>query len=220
MGLSTGVPNDYRKYRAFSFQFEENILEHLIFDIFLQQQLNKKFKILTGSRKGQQILEHFDLRNYEHVEFAGLVPEEGRDKFIDQNKELIENGFDDPLWDELDKICLACGKCSIVCPTCFCFNLTDNIKKDGIVKERKQTTCFYDDFTKVAGGHRFLDNARSKLYFWYYHKFVRIPDELELPGCVSCMRCVKACPVGISLTKNFKALKENKTKKNKNNKKT
>ena len=33
--------------------------------------------------------------------------------------------FEDPLWDELYKPCLACGTCTFVCPTCQCYDIKD-----------------------------------------------------------------------------------------------
>ena len=51
-----------------------------------------------------------------------------------------------------------------------------------------------------------MDTVKKKIYFWYVHKFVRIPKEYKLPGCVSCGRCVKACPVGIDIFRNIAKL--------------
>ena len=44
---------------------------------------------------------------------------------------ILELKKDDPVWDELGKKCLCCGSCSMVCPTCSCFNVADEIGPDG-----------------------------------------------------------------------------------------
>ena len=32
-----------------------------------------------------------------------------------------------PIWDELGERCLSCGACSMVCPTCYCFDVVDRL---------------------------------------------------------------------------------------------
>ena len=195
---------DYQK-------FEEDILEHLKFDIFLETKSNnnqKSFRIFTGSEDGQRLLDNFGYKDYEHIEYAGPVPEEGLN--ITQ-KSLIEKIFKSKgskIWKELNKKCIDCGKCSIVCPTCFCFKISDEIKKDKIVRKREWDSCFYEEFSEVSGEHKFLDSTEDRIYNWYDHKFVRIPKEYSMPGCVNCGRCTEVCPAGIDIRKNIKRIIE------------
>jgi len=206
-GFSRGIPSDFRKYKIFSINYEENILEHLNFDIFFEKQNNGRFKAFSGSEKGQIVLEKYGISDYEHIEFAGLIPEEGPDKKMLEFRNRVEKGIGKKVWQELDKKCLACGKCTIVCPTCFCFDLKDRIKSKGIEKERVWSSCFYPEFSKIAPNYKFLPNVKSRIYFWYYHHFVRTPDTYMIPGCVNCMRCFKTCPVGINIIEVLEKLK-------------
>ena len=41
------------------------------------------------------------------------------------NGDVLMEKFEDPLWDELYKPCLACGTCTFVCPTCQCYDIKD-----------------------------------------------------------------------------------------------
>ena len=102
------------------------------------------------------------------------------------------------IWRDLAKKCIECGQCTQVCPTCFCFRFEHNSSGEC---NRIADSCFFHDFSEVAGEHKFLDSTAKRLYFWYYHKFVRIPDEYNLPGCVMCQRCTKTCPAGINIKK-------------------
>ncbi|HUT21953.1 MAG TPA: 4Fe-4S dicluster domain-containing protein [Candidatus Bipolaricaulota bacterium] len=210
IGYSAGLPQDYRKYKIFHEKFREDKLEHLNFDIFIEEQKNKNLKIFSGSEKGQQILEENGISDYMNIEYAGPIPEEGPNKeFVLKNRELIfKSKPEDKLWQELGKICLACGKCSLVCPLCFCFEHEDVADGDVISRKRKWSSCFYPEFTKITNGENDMRHAAEKLYYWYYHKFVRMTDEYKFPGCVGCMRCFQACPVGISIAENFKNLRK------------
>ena len=206
VGLGTGAPEEFKKYKVFTHNWEENFLEHLVFDIFLMARVNDGYDLYSGSEKGQLFLEKRGAKKYQHVEFAGPIAEEGQDKRMLLLKKKVDQSFDQPIWEELGKTCIACGKCSIVCPTCFCFDLEDKNDVNNTGRVRKWGNCFYNDFSLVAGGHKSLDTAKQKIYFWYTHKFVRIPKEYGLPGCVSCNRCSNVCPVGIKINEVLKNL--------------
>jgi sulfhydrogenase subunit beta (sulfur reductase) len=210
VGFSNGIEDDFRKYKAFHAKYEENVLEHLIFDIFIEKQKNGNLIFFSGSQKGQQLLEENKIKDYQHIEFAGAVPEEGINPLILKNKEAVELGENNPIWDELAQICLACGKCTVHCPTCFCFDQKDEVDNEGVTKIRQWTSCYYPEFSKVAGDHKDLDSVKKKLYYWYYHKFVRIPEEFSYYGCVSCGRCNRVCPVEINIGKVLSSLNKQK----------
>lgn len=208
VGLLSGAPSkeNFSQWKLFGLEFEENFLEHLPFDIFLQKSASGDYKIYAGSGKGQEILEQYGIKDYDNVQFSGLIPEQGKDKRMLKLQEVVKNSKNHPLWDELDKICLACGKCSLVCPTCFCFDFEDEASEQSVARKRVWGNCFYPGFTAIAGGADYTDTVKKKLQFWYEHKFVRIPAQYQVPGCVACNRCTAVCPVGIDIVKNLKKL--------------
>ncbi|MDO8669196.1 MAG: 4Fe-4S dicluster domain-containing protein [Candidatus Buchananbacteria bacterium] len=206
IGYSTGLPNDYKKNKVFSHNYKEDILEHVVFDIFITSQSNGKIALYSGSEKGQKILEKYGLGDYQHIEFSGPVAESGPDKRMASIAKKMENSFNHPVWDDLNKRCIACSKCTIACPTCFCFDLEDRNDPADKSRSRKWSSCFNSDFTLIAGGQDDLDTVKKKIFFWYFHKFVRIPKEYSLPGCVGCNRCTLACPVGIDINKTIQSL--------------
>lgn len=205
VGYANGIESDLRKYQVFEKEYEANVLEHVVFDIFIERQKNDNFVIFSGSEKGQALLEECGIQDYENIEFAGTVPEENVKPAWLIPRQAVVASEKNALWTKLAEICLACGKCSVGCPTCYCFDLKDEPDLNSVARERQWASCFYPEFSKMAGV-KILDSTRARLYYWYYHKFVRIPDEFSLPGCVRCGRCVRTCPVGIDIGKNIKEL--------------
>ncbi len=179
---------------------ENDPLAYLRFDIFLIKQKSGKYNVVTGSKKGQKILDEFGCKKYEHVEFMGPLKEEGRNLKISEVVKKFPR-IDSKVWKDLDKRCIACGKCAIVCPTCFCFDIIDraDLTTGEGTRQRCWTTCFDNDFSEIAGGHKFLDTVAKRIHNWYLHKFVRIPNEYGLIGCVGCGRCSKVCPANIDI---------------------
>lgn len=201
------IPAEDENYQ----KFEEDILEHLKFDIFLETKSNnnqRSFRIFTGSEDGQRLLDDFGYKDYEHIEYAGPVPEEGLNIAQKSLMEKVKKSRGSKIWKELDKKCIDCGKCSIVCPTCFCFKISDEIQKDKTIRKREWDSCFYEEFSEISGGHKFLDSTEDRIYNWYDHKFVRVPKEYSMPGCVKCGRCAEVCPAGIDISKNIKRIIE------------
>ena len=193
--------------------FEENKLEHLQFDIFLAVQ-KTGYKIFTGSEDGQRLLDKYGYKNYQHIEYAGPIREEGLDQPMLDVKDSMQNYHNQKIWDDLGKRCIQCGKCTIACPVCFCFRMYDQagLQKDTGQRGRCWDSCFYNEFTQVAGAnpesskHRFLNKTAEKIYFWYEHHFVRTPTSYSVPGCVGCGRCTRTCPADIDINETIKEI--------------
>jgi len=193
-------------YKKFFGPFKEHMLEHVEFDIFLIVS-KSKYQIYTGSEDGQRLLDDFGYKDYQNIAYVGHIKEEGLEQRALALKDAMLNKHNPKVWQDLDKRCLECGKCSLVCPLCYCFMIDDfpgPVKGEG-TRKRTWDSCFYSEFSQVAGPapdadkHKFLNKTGSKIHNWYNHKFVRWVAQYSVMGCVFCGRCSKACPADISL---------------------
>ena len=117
---------------------------------------------------------------------------------------VLEMKKDDPVWDEHARKRLCCGSCSIVCPTCSCFNVADRIEEDGSASRvRTWDSCLYRDYALVAGGHNFRADRGDRVRTRYYHKQEAFVREFGMPSCVGCGRCIENCPTGIHVVEVF-----------------
>ncbi len=194
------VPDEHSFFQA----FEENILRHRKFDIYFDYKSeSENYRFFTGSEDGQKILEDFGATQYEHIEYQGAVPRKGLPPSWQKIKAKIKKSRGNKFWKDLGKTCLGCGKCTLVCPTCYCYDLIANSQSQ---TRREWGVCFYPEFSQIAGNHLFLKDRTARIYNWYDHKFVRMLEEYGFVGCVQCGRCSAVCPVQIDIEKNLKKI--------------
>ena len=109
---------------------------------------------------------------------------------------LLDRAYDHPVWEEKAKTCFACGSCTQVCPTCYCFNVQDDINWDLKTGQRRRAWdgCVLDGFTKVAPDHEFRKDRYQRLRHRIYRKGKYVPGKIGGQiACVGCGRCVAAC---------------------------
>ena len=133
----------------------------------------------------------------------------GRELQADDIRELLYRNYEHPRWDEVAERCLACGNCTMVCPTCFCTSVEDTTDLAGEHVERHQRwdSCFTIDYSHIHGGP-VRSSTRSRYRQWMTHKLATWIDQFGSSGCVGCGRCITWCPVGIDITEEARAIRE------------
>ena len=116
-------------------------------------------------------------------------------------KSILDRSFEHPFWATIHGSCLACGTCTYVCPTCHCFDISDETKGDDGQRIRSWDSCMYPLFTLETSGHNPRPTQKERWRQRAMHKFRYIPENFGVVGCVGCGRCVLACPVNIDIRK-------------------
>jgi len=123
--------------------------------------------------------------------------------------ELIEAHLDGEHWEEVGKRCLGCGNCTMVCPTCFCWDALDHTNLNGTEtgRERVWDSCFNPGYSFQAGGN-IRPSIRARYRQWLSHKFGTWPAQQGTTGCVGCGRCITWCPAEIDVREELAALQK------------
>lgn len=187
------------------------------FDLALTEVLDEtghRFLVRAGSEAGQDVLAHVSHQPAdpatEHAARAAV--DSARDRMgramppVDL-RTLMGQSLEADRWDDVAARCLACGNCTMVCPTCFCTTTEEVTDLTGDHAERwlRWDSCFDVDFSYLHGGP-VRSSARSRYRQWLTHKLSTWYEQFGSSGCVGCGRCVTWCPVGIDITEEATAL--------------
>jgi sulfhydrogenase subunit beta (sulfur reductase) len=122
--------------------------------------------------------------------------------------DLFDRSFGSSVWKDLQERCLACGNCTAVCPTCYCFDIRDEIDLDLTSGRRYRVwdSCQLEPFAKVAGGENFRKERSARQRHRYYRKFRYPLDKYGRFFCTGCGRCSRTCMASIRLKETLQAL--------------
>ncbi|MFW9913329.1 MAG: 4Fe-4S dicluster domain-containing protein [Candidatus Thorarchaeota archaeon] len=181
------------------------------FDLFFVD-LDDFFLVWIGSSLGHDMIlerEDFFDDKVTHDDIQRYIDwRENRDTMFKHSfnfpamPDIIELSYNSEVWEYFAEKCLSCGQCTMVCPTCNCYNVSDvlDISSDTTGRrERIWDSCMFVDYSLVAGGHNFRGSRADRLKLWYTHKLKAFASEYGKPSCVGCGRCVDTCPVDINV---------------------
>ena len=103
-------------------------------------------------------------------------------------------------WDDVAFACLNCGTCTFSCPTCWCFDIQDEVHGKSGVRMKNWDSCMFPIFTVHTTGPQppgYQDPAGAPAL----HAQAQILCGKYQTGimCVGCGRCVRQCPVNIDI---------------------
>lgn len=171
--------------------------------------LGNRYLVEIGSNKGSELMDGF------------AMPEASNDDFIEKDERIrrvrstikrhvvtanlqrsMSGAIYNPLWPELAAKCTGCGACNMVCPTCFCFNVVDELDLDtrNVSRLRSWDGCLLWEYAEVALGGNFRRDLSARIRQFMNHKLNYWINQYGTLGCVGCGRCIEQCPSGIDIT--------------------
>ncbi len=176
------------------------------------------------------VVEILTKKGKEYLEGAPMFPNDYSIKEIEDAKNIVKDDQKIPVpielvpeylaknyghaaWNYFGDKCFSCGSCVLVCPTCYCFDVTDEVElslADG-KRIRVWDGCMLEDFAVVADGHNFRRNRGERFRHRIFRKGKHLPEKYGYFGCVGCGRCADACTTDIAgPVKVLKYMEENK----------
>ncbi|KLU67412.1 anaerobic sulfite reductase subunit A [Desulfosporosinus acididurans] len=210
--LENGLSADYYYERL------RNKLKLIVMDC--QESFDSCFCVSMGTNKTENYSASVRLENGVYLsdvqeDIEGLFAFHGETievspKFVESNKQsvkvpenlVLESVAANPIWEEYGSRCIACGRCTVVCPSCSCYTMQDIFYDDNPKcgeRRRVWASCQIDGFTDMAGGHSFRRNNGERMRFKVMHKIKDFKQRFGVHMCVGCGRCDNACPEYISL---------------------
>lgn len=121
------------------------------------------------------------------------------------DKKLVECFEDDVFWQRIGEKCLSCGICTLLCPTCYCFDINDELIKDDGQRVRSWDSCAFPVYTKMP-----MENPREvkwrRIRQKVCHKYEFHPMNFGVIACTGCGRCLRYCPVNWDITQVLNSL--------------
>ncbi len=185
------------------------------FDLALTE-LDEVFVVEVGSAAGEEVLGELSLapasttlvrQTEQQIEACAR----SQTRHLDRSHlpQALYAAHEHPRWDDVAARCLACGNCTMVCPTCFCHTVeeTPDLTHQRAEHARLWDSCFTQDHGYIHGKNM-RPTIKDRYRMWLTHKLASWIDQFGSSGCVGCGRCITWCPVGIDLTEELPALLE------------
>jgi sulfite reductase subunit B len=174
------------------------------FDLMLTN-LGDIYAVTIGSKKGENLLNKYaktndaaesDIKKIQQVrkDIASRYKKEAKVDKEDWSSLLVAN-YDNSIWEERADKCLECSSCIMVCPTCYCYDVRDEVSLNLKTGERIRTWdgCLLRDFTKIGSGEVFREDIKDRYRHRFFRKGNYLSERYNFIACVGCGRCSTAC---------------------------
>ncbi len=121
------------------------------------------------------------------------------------DKRLLASFDNQEYWQKVAAKCISCGICTLLCPTCYCFDINDEMSDKRGARFRSLDSCAFSIYTKMP-----MENPRAEKWRRVRnrvcHKYEFYPALFNTIACTGCGRCIRLCPVNWDITQTLNSL--------------
>ncbi|MFC1938571.1 4Fe-4S dicluster domain-containing protein [Chloroflexota bacterium] len=114
-------------------------------------------------------------------------------------EKLLSCFEDKDYWERVAAKCISCGICTFLCPTCYCFDINDELVKNQGGRFRSWDSCSFSIYTRMPMENPRVEKWR-RLRQRVCHKYEFYPMNFGVIACTGCGRCIRLCPVNWDIT--------------------
>ncbi len=177
-------------------------------DILMTAMPDGGYVLQSVSERGQKVLEQSGLADAADRESALMEVRKAAWKTLcpkpdlsDAPNRILARFRDVDFWARETDRCYSCGACTYFCPSCYCFNITDEGSGMGRPGRRIRSwdNCMSSLFTREASGHNPRATKGERMRQRVTHKFATYPENWGAFSCMGCGRCISNCPARIDI---------------------
>lgn len=187
--------------RSFAASMNTNTTESG-FDLLLTN-IGGKYTITVGTKKGEKLLGKYaktqdatkkDIEQIKKTREKTTSKYKKKVKVTDWSPLLVAN-YNNAIWEERSDKCMECSSCTMVCPTCYCYDIQEDVTLDLKDGKRLRTWdgCMLRDFTKIGSGEVFREDKKERYRHRFFRKGNYLNERYGFIACVGCGRCAIAC---------------------------
>jgi len=174
-------------------------------DEFLVEEITQAGKELMATASGVEEATQADEAKAKEVKEAAYNKVTRKIDTEGVKEKLLPAFENQDYWEKVAAKCISCGICTFLCPTCYCFDINDELVKKQGARFRNWDSCAFPIYTKMP-----MENPREgkwrRVRQKVCHKYEFYPMNFGVIACTGCGRCIRLCPVNWDITQTLEGL--------------
>jgi formate hydrogenlyase subunit 6/NADH:ubiquinone oxidoreductase subunit I len=175
------------------------------YDLWLTD-LGDRYFIEVATNKGERLLRHAAIEDATEADVSARSEARARlASLCDASRKIkinagdlpnvFEASYEHPVWERKARTCYSCGSCNLVCPTCYCFDVREEIDLDLVNGRRVRLWdgCLLEEFAAVGHGENFRGERSARFRHRLMRKMTYMNKKVGELACVGCGRCSSVC---------------------------
>ena len=184
-------------------------------DTFVIEEVTEKGKEMLAGAKGVSEATKDDEKKAAAAKESANAKVSRKIDTAEISKRLPQVFNDQEFWEKISAKCVSCGICTFLCPTCYCFDINDEmLRQDTGARYRNWDSCSFAVYTKMPAENPREEKWR-RVRQKVYHKYMFYPELFGMIACTGCGRCIRQCPVNWDIAQTLSSLPAETTAKTK-----